>query len=77
MHYREKIEQYFKQCTVDNVIKSFYGNIQRQQDDEIRAIYGNGPIVRNGTNGLQNEDCNTLMPSVLICQHQITSKNCW
>ena len=42
-HYLEKKEQYFRKGTVEDVIKTFKSLVERQQDEEVRAIYRSGP----------------------------------
>ena len=42
-HYLEKKEQSFRKGTVEDVIKTFKSLVERQQDEEGRAIYRSGP----------------------------------
>ena len=42
-HYLEKKEQSFRKGTVEDVIKTFKSLVERQQDEEVRAIYRSGP----------------------------------
>ena len=39
----KKKEQSFKKGTVEDVIKTFKSLVERQQDEEVRAIYRSGP----------------------------------
>jgi hypothetical protein len=43
MHFREKKEQCFKEGTIEDVVSTLKKLVQRQQDDEVRALYGSGP----------------------------------
>ena len=43
LHFKEKTEQCHKLGTTIEVIKTLGKIIDRQQDDEVRALYGNGP----------------------------------
>ena len=42
-HYLEKKEQYFRKGIVEDVMKRFKSLEERQQDEEVRAIYWSGP----------------------------------
>ena len=42
-HFREKKEQCFKKATVQEVITILKSLVTRQEDDEIRAMYGSRP----------------------------------
>ena len=42
-HYLEKKEQSFRKGTVEDVIKTFKSLVERQQDEEVRAIYRSAP----------------------------------
>ena len=42
-HYLEKKEQSSRKGTVEDVIKTFKSLVERQQDEEVRAIYRSGP----------------------------------
>ena len=42
-HFREKKEQCFQTKTVNDVVDTLKSLVLRQQDDEVRAIYGSGP----------------------------------
>ena len=46
-HFREKKEQCFKKGTVQGVIATVKSLVTRQEDDEVRAIYGSGPYRLN------------------------------
>lgn len=42
VHFQEKKEQCFKVGTVEDVVSSLKALVQRQQNDETRALYGGG-----------------------------------
>ena len=42
-HFKEKNEQSFRKSDVEEVIETIKVMIERQQDDEIRALYSSGP----------------------------------
>jgi len=43
MHFREKKEQCFKKGNVKDVISTLQSIVKRQENDEVRALYGCGP----------------------------------
>ena len=42
-HFWEKNEQCFKKGNILEVISTLKSSVKRQEDDEIKAIYGSGP----------------------------------
>ena len=42
-HFREKLEQSYKKGSLETVISTLQKLVERQENDEIKVIYGSGP----------------------------------